>query len=332
MIKKLLFLNLCLAFFFLNSTKIFSQTTLNQGEVMIIGYYGDGATGGTNCNEAFAFVSYVDLLPGTEIRFSEEDFDQWQTPTEGDLIWTNDTGSTISSLTGINVITHAETATTCGSASASMGSISFNGPGSWALGTSNEEIFIYQSSNSLTLGTMISAFFTDDSTLPGRIPPAPFSPSNIIDLESLDEDADVAVYSGPTTFSSLSDFVAQLTNVTNNWMTEDGSGDNGMNGTGVEYPGSLPSGFPLSVNDFELVEALKIYPNPSNSGSFTISNSRFNILDIKVFDINGRILQNLSYDSSNQNITLDLSLPSGIYMVQISSTNNKTITKKVIIK
>ncbi|WP_296378614.1 T9SS type A sorting domain-containing protein [Winogradskyella sp.] len=332
MTKKLLILSLVFTFFFLSTSKNQAQTVLNQGEVMIIGYYGDGLSPEPNCNDAFAFTSYVDLLPGTEIRFSEEDFDQWGAgATEGDLIWTNNTGNTISALTGINIVTHSQMASCGSTASASMGSISFQGPGSWALGGSNEEIFVYQSSSSLTLGTMISAFYTDDSTSPGHIPPAPFSTINIIDLESLDEDADVAVYSGPTTFSSLSDFVAQLTNVTNNWSTQDGGGDNGMDGVGVEYPGSLPSGFPLSTDDFSFDRNIKIYPNPSNSGSITIANPGLNIQSVSIIDINGRILNNFNYEGINQSIELDLSLSSGIYMFKIVSDNKSTI-KKVIIK
>ncbi|RZN84720.1 MAG: T9SS type A sorting domain-containing protein [Winogradskyella sp.] len=329
MTKKLLILSLVFTFFFLSTNKNQAQTVLNQGEVMIIGYYGDGLSPEPNCNEAFAFTSYVDLLPGTEIRFSEEDFDQWGTPTEGDLIWTNNTGNTISALTGINIVTHSQMASCGTGASASMGSISFQGTGSWALGTSNEEIFVYQSSSSLTLGTMISAFYTDDSTSPGHIPPAPFSTANIIDLESLDEDADVAVYSGPTTFSSLNDFVTQLTDVTNNWNTEDGGGDNGTDG-GVDYPGSLPSGFPLSIDDNSFDRNIKVYPNPSNTGGITISNPGLNIQNISIIDINGRVLNSFNYEGVNQNIELDLFLASGIYMFKITSHNKSTIRKVII--
>ena len=66
--KKLYFI------FLLCSTLTFGQTVFNQGEVMLTGYYLDGVDPETNCNEGFAFVSFVDILDTTEIRFSEEDY------------------------------------------------------------------------------------------------------------------------------------------------------------------------------------------------------------------------------------------------------------------
>ena len=60
--------------FFLFTSFAFSQTTFNPGEVMLTGFYFDGENGSVdNCAEGFAFVSFVDILDSTEIRFSEED-------------------------------------------------------------------------------------------------------------------------------------------------------------------------------------------------------------------------------------------------------------------
>jgi hypothetical protein len=311
-----------LYFLFLLITSIsFGQTTLNQGEVMLIGFNFNGSS---NCEEGFTFVSYVDLLPTTEIRFSEEDFSQWGSGSEGDLVWTNTTGVTIPALTAITIITHSETGS-CGATSSSLGSFVFEGAGTWALGASNEEIIIFQGTSARTLGTPISTFQSDNATdLPTGL-----NLSYVTNFEGVADDADVGVYTGPTTFTDLADFAAQITDVVNNWTTQDGATGNGIDSVYPDYPADLNPGFSetLGTDSFSLANSFKMYPNPVNGNTVTIISNSNTSKTVNVYDVFGKevLIQEI-------NETLNVSgLASGVYVVKITQ-DDLSISKKLVIK
>ncbi|WGD35550.1 T9SS type A sorting domain-containing protein [Olleya sp. YS] len=315
--KKLYFL------FFTISAFCSAQTTLLPGEVMITGYYGDGAPGGvTNCNEAFSFVSFVDLLPGTEIRFSEEDYNQWGgSATEGDLVWLNNTGSIILAELNINIVTHSETAS-CGSPlSASVGVATFEGIGTWSLGTSNEEIIVFQGPAAQTLGTAISVFLTDNPSDATNTPPSLLGGPYIINFEGVDDDVDVAVYSGPTAFTDFNDFVAQLTNVASNWTTQDGAGDNGADGIAPEYPADLPVfDATLTVLDFNNDTLFTYYPNPVND-KLNLKSKNY-ISSVVVFNMLGQTVYKNSPNTLNSDVDMS-NLKPGAYIIQVTVNETK---------
>ncbi len=76
--------------------------------------------------------------------------------------------------------------------------------------------------------------------------------------------------------------------------------------------------------------AFKIYPNPSKDGYIKVNNVE-NVDQIKVLDIQGRILK--EYNTINANtLTLDLNeYKSGLYYISIT-TLNKTVTEKIVIQ
>lgn len=84
----------------------------------------------------------------------------------------------------------------------------------------------------------------------------------------------------------------------------------------------------LSTDNFEFSKLVSIYPNPVNS-EFTINiyNSVSSTVDnVKVIDVNGRVVKSFNNNSSSYNIS---DLTSGVYFVEISSDQGKT-TKKII--
>ncbi|MCF1190404.1 M12 family metallo-peptidase [Mangrovimonas sp. AS39] len=89
----------------------------------------------------------------------------------------------------------------------------------------------------------------------------------------------------------------------------------------------------LSVENFEIANALQVYPNPNN-GQFTIkfkSNTSQDI-DVMVFDLRGRAVFNQQIDNTgNIEQTIDLGkVQSGMYLLNITDGPQK-VTKKIIV-
>ncbi len=77
-----------------------------------------------------------------------------------------------------------------------------------------------------------------------------------------------------------------------------------------------------------VAEGVSIYPNPSNTGKFTI-NTKFDNATIEVSDSSGRKIP-LNVQKDNSNYNFDLSAYSkGVYVVNISA-KGKTITARII--
>ncbi|NQY06091.1 MAG: T9SS type A sorting domain-containing protein [Flavobacteriaceae bacterium] len=87
----------------------------------------------------------------------------------------------------------------------------------------------------------------------------------------------------------------------------------------------------LSVTDVsQQVSELVIYPNPSDSGIFTIQ-SQSQINQVEVFDILGSKITTKQFSSENPSIDLSR-FSSGIYFLKIRDNIGKFITKRVIRK
>ena len=88
----------------------------------------------------------------------------------------------------------------------------------------------------------------------------------------------------------------------------------------------------LATPDFE-ANAIKVFPNPFNN-SLHIKLRDNNSVDIKVFDISGRVVSTRNnIQPTNQNITLNNfeSLTVGTYFIQINNKKtNQTVVKRVI--
>ncbi|MFK5878135.1 MAG: FG-GAP-like repeat-containing protein [Flavobacteriaceae bacterium] len=90
-------------------------------------------------------------------------------------------------------------------------------------------------------------------------------------------------------------------------------------------------GSSLSVDKFDLSNALKVYPNPSNNGRFQLNFSDFDLsksYQFKLFDALGRKLKQQNIDLSTNYVDLK-NFNKGIYFLQIIS-DDQSITKKLI--
>ena len=83
----------------------------------------------------------------------------------------------------------------------------------------------------------------------------------------------------------------------------------------------------LGINDFEKSDVV-LFPNPVNNQLYV--KSKLNIDTIKIFDINGRLIQNKKMIYSNDEIELSVSeLKSGIYFLEVYSNKQKEVLRFV---
>ncbi|AUC80993.1 CotH kinase family protein [Lacinutrix sp. Bg11-31] len=101
---------------------------------------------------------------------------------------------------------------------------------------------------------------------------------------------------------------------------------NGIGNFVIQAPTYNGNNESLSVDDFNLHNYLKVFPNPTN-GLLTIKNSNVSINTVAVYNTIGQLLYKNNYSNSNQ-IELDFSTYSkGIYMVNINNTTTLKIVR-----
>lgn len=81
----------------------------------------------------------------------------------------------------------------------------------------------------------------------------------------------------------------------------------------------------LSVSEIQVAK-VSIYPNPAKDIFFVKTEGSFNL---KIYDLNGRVVQSKSGINHNQAIDIS-SLKTGIYMVEIQTQHKKTIHKLIV--
>lgn len=88
-----------------------------------------------------------------------------------------------------------------------------------------------------------------------------------------------------------------------------------------------------TTNFSSLEENISIYPNPGHS-TFNIHKNNYSILisKVRIFDINAKLVKEISTDATTGNLAIDVSdLTKGVYFMEISNDDNKTV-KKIIIE
>jgi len=87
----------------------------------------------------------------------------------------------------------------------------------------------------------------------------------------------------------------------------------------------------LDIDDFENTNEVKIYPNPSNTGQITITNSTL-LSDIEIYDVLGKQVKTISINTSqNSNIVAINDLNKGIYIMRLISNSGNVASKKLLI-
>ncbi len=83
----------------------------------------------------------------------------------------------------------------------------------------------------------------------------------------------------------------------------------------------------LGVKDLQIVNNIKMYPNPAHD--FIIIDTNEQLSSAKIYDISGKLMLNPTFLSNKIEIG---SLPSGNYIVEIFNKSGKLITNKKMIK
>ena len=85
----------------------------------------------------------------------------------------------------------------------------------------------------------------------------------------------------------------------------------------------------LSAEDFVNLDAISVYPNPSNDNRINIE-TEVSLDEIQLINLNGQLIQVINKPKSiNNTYSLD-NLPQGFYLLRLSS-ENQSITKKIIV-
>lgn len=89
----------------------------------------------------------------------------------------------------------------------------------------------------------------------------------------------------------------------------------------------------LGVNEYSLnANSVKLYPNPTDDKVTIVNKSSIKINSATIIDANGRLIQKLTLNENNGEMTISLkSLPSGVYFIKLNS-DKEEIIKSVIKK
>jgi polyhydroxybutyrate depolymerase len=88
------------------------------------------------------------------------------------------------------------------------------------------------------------------------------------------------------------------------------------------------------VNEnFPLVPAINVYPNPLwNYAVIEITDCNTMGYNLKIFDLNGRVVRNFESNKTNRILFSRENLPSGIYMINLELKDGRIIKEKLIIR
>ncbi|QIA09562.1 T9SS type A sorting domain-containing protein [Draconibacterium halophilum] len=91
-------------------------------------------------------------------------------------------------------------------------------------------------------------------------------------------------------------------------------------------------GFTTFQNEKDTTKDVKVYPNPCKNNKVTIDYSSKDISEIRLTNITGKQVYLKEYDFPTPKIQLQLNeIPNGIYLIQITTTDNKRTVKKLMI-
>ncbi len=214
------------------STAAMAQPS-TAGDVMFVGFNADGTDG-------FAIVTLVDVPNGTVIHFSDNEWGgaAFNNTDEGEATWTNDTGGTIGEGT---VLIFTDMVTTPTASQGAMSGETIN------LNTSNEILYAYLGTATVPT-TFLSGIANDDFTQNTNTLAGTGLTVDTTAIESdngLGTDEDVMVYDGPNNCDSLTKVQCQMqvADVTSNWSSQDGAGDQSQDSTFPDFPDHVVGNF-----------------------------------------------------------------------------------------
>jgi hypothetical protein len=191
---------------------------------------------------------------------------------------------------------------------------------------------IYGESSNTCLPTLIQPKVTvNESGLSGMTAIA--EEGQTVVLGTLDSGQGIWNWTGPNGFTATT----QEINFSN--VTADNEGVYNVTYTNESGCQSAPATFilvlktkeePTGVEPLFNNKNLFIYPNPSNSGNFTIENSFQGKLDVVILDTQQKSLYNECFNASDKFIKVHVNLPAGIYLVKIGNGEKWSFRKLVV--
>lgn len=90
---------------------------------------------------------------------------------------------------------------------------------------------------------------------------------------------------------------------------------------------------PLKVASLtETEDKILIYPNPTTTNQKISIEAEFNIGEIDVISLDGRLISRLVLEESNNTIEIPFNISTGVYLLRIKTSNDKMLFKKLIIQ
>ncbi|MFY9153549.1 MAG: endo-1,4-beta-xylanase [Prolixibacteraceae bacterium] len=99
-------------------------------------------------------------------------------------------------------------------------------------------------------------------------------------------------------------------------------------GSGIKGVARISIVTPTSISNPVYADKIKVYPNPSNDGIFTIDGIE-NFIQIEVFDLTGRKVYGSVLNNQSQT-NMQLNVPGGIYVISLFD-GEQTVRKKIVI-
>ncbi len=230
--KKSLILTLAVS---LASTAASRAAISAAGDIMFTGFNSDG-------NDDLAFVLLNDYTANTPIYFSDNEWDgtAWSDDGETFFHWSSSTNLSAGTLITLSSLS-------AGTIIANSGSASFDSGSNFGLAASNEAVYVYVGASFDTATpTFITAFANSGFV---SVPTGSLANTGLtagVNATVFTDGSDIFAYTGDRSSQTSWAAYRALLAGTGNWIKEDGSGDQSINGTAPDVPFN-PTNFTLAV-------------------------------------------------------------------------------------
>jgi uncharacterized protein len=321
---------------------------LTTGDIAFVGFNADG-------NDNLAFVALTDIAAGEILYFEDNEWNgtAFADTNEGAFSWTSTAIVPAGTIVGIDNIGG-------GTISASTGTVVTPVPGRGSnrgIGAGDEVIYVYQGVPG-TPAVFITAvanggYNATNGILTGT---GLTAGTNALDLSGVDDDADIGAYNGPRSGQATFSDYRSLINTAANWITQDTTGDQGIDGTPPDVPFSstaftISSATPtvnLSVSSNTGTEAaqtsitvtatasaavtgnqtvtLNVTGTGITAGDYTLNNSVISILDGQTTGTVTFTIVDDTEAEGNETALLSLSSPSAGLILGSTISQSITVT------
>lgn len=93
------------------------------------------------------------------------------------------------------------------------------------------------------------------------------------------------------------------------------------------------NGWDNTITDKEKIESeLKLYPNPCKNSKVTVDFQSKEITEIRLSNITGKqvLLKKYNFPTHKTQLLLN-DIPNGMYLIQVKTSDNKTLVKKLMV-